>query len=203
MKEPDLGTAAVLVLVVVAMVFAAGLQLALRRAGVVLLMLPVLTYYIVTRRLPREPRSWRSWIRTIRALDRYTYQLRQSQIALGSGGPFGLGLGSSMQKPFFLPEAAQRLHLRGDRRGTRPDRHDGAGRVLRACIAWRGLRAALLAPDRFGTLVGIGLAMMVGMQAFINMSVVTGWRRRRAFRCRSSAPAGRRCWSICSRWASC
>ena len=41
-------------------------------------------------------------------------------------------------------------------------------------IAWRGLRVALLAPDRFGALLGVGLAMMVALQAFVNMSVVTG-----------------------------
>ena len=41
-------------------------------------------------------------------------------------------------------------------------------------IAWRGLRAAVLAPDRFGTLLGIGLTTMIAVQAFINLSVVTG-----------------------------
>jgi cell division protein FtsW len=43
-----------------------------------------------------------------------------------------------------------------------------------AVVVWRGLRAALLAPDRFGALLGIGIAMMVGIQAFINISVVVG-----------------------------
>jgi cell division protein FtsW len=43
-----------------------------------------------------------------------------------------------------------------------------------AIIAWRGLRAALLAPDRFGTFLGIGISMLVILQAFVNISVAIG-----------------------------
>ena len=39
-------------------------------------------------------------------------------------------------------------------------------------IAWRGLRVAVLAPDRFGSLLALGLTMMVSIQAFLNISVV-------------------------------
>ena len=52
-------------------------------------------------------------------------------------------------------------------------------------IAWRGLRTALLAPDRFGSFLALGLTMMVALQALVNMSVVSACCRRRAFRCRS------------------
>jgi cell division protein FtsW len=101
------------------------------------------------------------------------YQLEQSTIALGSGGPFGLGLGNGMQKVFFLPEPHNDFIFAviGEELGL-----IGTTAILAcfAVIAWRGLRAALLAPDRFGTLLGIGIAMMVGLQAFLNMSVVTG-----------------------------
>ena len=41
-------------------------------------------------------------------------------------------------------------------------------------IAWRGFRASLLAPDRFGSLLALGLTMMVALQALMNISVVTG-----------------------------
>ncbi len=50
------------------------------------------------------------------------------------------------------------------------------------------MRAALLAPDRFGTLLGIGLTMMMGIQAFVNMTVVTGLAPDQ----RHSAAAGQR-----------
>ncbi len=169
-KEPDLGTSAVLVLIVLTMVFAAGLSWRLV-VGVVLLMLPALTYFIVAY-------GWRT-ARVLAFLNptahklAENFQLEQSKIALGSGGVFGLGLYKGVQKLFFLPEPhndfifaviGEELGLIGTT----------ALLVCFGVIAWRGLRAALLAPDRFGTLVGIGLAMMVGMQAFINMSVATG-----------------------------
>jgi cell division protein FtsW len=170
-KEPDLGTAAVLVLVVFAIVFAAGLHWRYVVAGFVAL-LPVLTYYILTA-------DWRQ-LRLLAFLHpndpafvTQAHQLRQSQIALGSGGPFGLGLGGSMQKAYFLPEAHNDFIFAviGEELGL-----IGTTAVVLCflVLVWRGLRVALLAPDRFGTLVGIGIAMMVGMQAFINMSVVIG-----------------------------
>jgi cell division protein FtsW len=171
-KEPDLGTTAVVVLAVLAMVFAAGLHWRYV-FGAVLLMLPAILLYIVTHQ---------------HALDRITafmqpgspqnqltdgHQLLQSQIALGSGGVFGLGLGNSLQKRFFLPEAHNDFIFAviGEELGL-----IGTAALLLCfmVVAWRGLRAAMLAPDRFGTLVGVGLTMMIGMQAFINMSVVTG-----------------------------
>jgi cell division protein FtsW len=170
-KEPDLGTAVVVVLVVFSIVFAAGLHWRYVAAGFVAL-LPVLTYYIVTA-------DWRQMriLAFLHPLDPafapYTHQLRQSQIALGSGGPGGLGLGGSMQKAYFLPEAHNDFifAIIGEELGLI------GTTALVMCfllLVWRGLRVALLAPDRFGTLVGIGIAMMVGMQALINMSVVTG-----------------------------
>ena len=168
--EPDLGTATVLILVVLAMVFAAGLSWRYL-AGVFLLMLPVVTYFIVA--YPWRVARILSFMDPSRDPLGDRYQLGQSEIALGSGGTFGLGLGNGLQKVFFLPEAhndfifavvGEELGLIGTT----------AILVCFAVIAWRGLRAALLAPDRFGALMGIGIALMVGLQAFINMSVVTG-----------------------------
>ena len=169
-KEPDLGTATVLVLAVMSMVFAAGLAWR-NLAGVSLLMLPVLIYFIVFY-------QWRmdrilAYLRPESDALTKNWQLAQSQIALGSGGVFGLGLAHGRQKLFWLPEShndfifaviGEELGLIGTT----------AIVICFGVIAWRGLRAALLAPDRFGTILGIGIAMMIAMQAFINMAVVTG-----------------------------
>jgi cell division protein FtsW len=77
----------------------------------------------------------------------------QSKIALGSGGLLGLGLGGSMQKRFFLPEANNDFIFAviGEETGLL-----GTTALLMcfAVIAWRGLRAALLAPDSLGTCWG-------------------------------------------------
>jgi cell division protein FtsW len=168
--EPDLGTAAVIVLVVVTMLFAAGMSWRYLAAGF-MLMLPLLTYLILA--FPWRFARILAFLNPSDATLPENYQLIQSKIALGSGGAVGLGLGNSQQKLFFLPEPqtdfifaviGEELGLIGTT----------AIVICFVVIAWRGLRAALLAPDRFGTFVGIGIAMLVGVQALINMSVVTG-----------------------------
>ena len=168
--EPDLGTAAVLVVAVMSMIFAAGLSWRYL-AGASLLMLPVLTYFILAHqfRVDRILAFLRPGTDSLTT----NWQLTQSKIALGSGGAFGLGLGHGQQKLFWLPEAHNDFIFAviGEELGL-----VGTTAIL-VCflvIAWRGLRSALLAPDRFGTLLGIGIAMMLGLQALINMSVVTG-----------------------------
>ena len=71
-------------------------------------------------------------------------------------------------------------------------------------IAWRGLRASLLAPDRFGSLLALGLTMMVVLQAFVNMSVVVGLLPTKGiplpFVSNGGSSLRRSAWS---RWASC
>jgi cell division protein FtsW len=136
-----------------------------------LLALPALAYFIITEqyRWSRIVAFWRPGA----SQQTEGYQLWQSKIAIGSGGPFGLGLGNGVQKVHFLPEPdndfifaviGEELGLVGTT----------AIVLIFGIIVWRGLRASLLAPDRFGALFGIGLVMMVGLQAFVNMSVVVG-----------------------------
>jgi cell division protein FtsW len=167
--EPDLGTAVALAAFVGTMAIAAGLGWRQVMVGV-LASLPVLTYFVITEgyRVLRMV----SFLGIGKPDPAVEHQIRQSLIALGSGGTFGNGLGSSTQKAFFLPEAHNDFifAIVGEELGL-------VGTTLMlACfafIAWRGLRAALLAPDKFGVLMGIGLTMMIGLQALINMSVVT------------------------------
>ena len=99
------------------------------------------------------------------------YQIRQSLIALGSGGVGGTGLADSKQKLYFLPEPHTDFIFAviGEELG------------LLGCLfliglfvlfLWRGLSIALKADSRFGTYLGIGIVAMVVLQALINMSVV-------------------------------
>lgn len=167
-QEPDLGTSTMVVLAVVAMAFAAGLSWRYV-SGAALLTIPLLATVIVA--FPY--RMGRMMAFLLPETDPLNYQLLQSRIALGSGGPLGLGLGASVQKRFYLPAPNNDfiLSVIGEELGLI------ATTAVLLCfmvITWRGLRAALLAPDRFGTLVGIGLTMLMGMQALVNMSVVTG-----------------------------
>jgi cell division protein FtsW len=101
------------------------------------------------------------------------YQLQQSQIAVGAGGPVGLGLTNGRQKLLYLPEAhtdfiyavvAEELGLIGS-----------VGLLLGfGVIFWRGLRAAFRMHDDFGRYLALGVTVVVVVQGLINMSVVLG-----------------------------
>ncbi len=99
------------------------------------------------------------------------YQVEQGLIAIGSGGPFGLGLGNGRQKLGFLPENHTDFILAtiGEELGLM-----GILIVisLYALLVWRGLVIARQAQDRFGTYLAIGLSALFGLQALINMAVV-------------------------------
>jgi cell division protein FtsW len=100
------------------------------------------------------------------------FHIVQSLLALGSGGIFGLGLGQSRQKYFYLPEAhtdfifaviGEELGLLG-------------GLVVIALFVLFAVRAvdtAIKAPDRFGMLLAMGCTFLIVIQAFINIGVVT------------------------------
>jgi cell division protein FtsW len=101
------------------------------------------------------------------------YHIIQSLFALGSGGLFGVGLGNSRQKLFYLPERHTDFifAILGEELGL-----VGAFLVivLFGVFAYRGFRIAMQAPDAFGTLLAAGITSMVVLQALINIGVVTG-----------------------------
>jgi cell division protein FtsW len=101
------------------------------------------------------------------------YQALQSKIAVGAGGPIGLGLMNGKQKLLYLPEAHTDFiyAVVAEELGT-----IGAGVVLLCfgVIFWRGLRAAWLMEDDFGRYLALGATVVVVVQGFINMSVVLG-----------------------------
>ena len=101
------------------------------------------------------------------------FQLMQSLIAVGSGGFTGVGLMESKQKLFYLPEASSDFIFAVicEELGFL-----GAAFVLAlfAVYGWRGIRAALRAPDDFGRFVAVGITAMVISQALINLGVVLG-----------------------------
>jgi cell division protein FtsW len=168
--QPDFGTAMSLLLIVAAMVFAAGLNYRYL-VGAVLVTLPAV--YLVLVSAPYRRRRllafWDPWADPLGD----GFQIIQSLIAVGTGGIFGRGLMEGVQKLFYLPEPHTDFIFAviGEELGL-----VGATGVL-ACfslIAWRGLRIALRAQDSFGSLVALGLTSMIVVQAFVNMSVVLG-----------------------------
>jgi cell division protein FtsW len=101
------------------------------------------------------------------------YQSEQAKIAVGSGGPLGVGLMQGKQKLFYLPEAhTDTIYaVVGEETGL-----FGSVGVLIGfmVILWRGIRATVLIPDDFGRYLALGITTMLVIQAFFNMSVVLG-----------------------------
>jgi cell division protein FtsW len=152
------------------MIFAAGLSYRYI-AGAALVMLPVLAGVLLAA--PYRRQRMLSFLNPEADPQGIGYQAIQSKIAVGKGGLFGEGVMDSTQKLFYLPEPftdfifaviGEELGLIG-----------ATVIVLCFCvIAWRGFRAAVLAPDRFGAFLAVGLTTMVVLQAFFNISVVLG-----------------------------
>lgn len=168
--EPDFGTAMSLVLIAAAMVFAAGLNYRYI-FGALLGALPAV-YILVMGTAYRRQRvltfldPWRD------PLDK-GFQIIQSLIAVGTGGVWGKGLMNGAQKLFYLPEPHTDFiyAVISEEMGLA-----GATAVVLcfSVIAWRGMRAALRAPDSFGAFLALGLTTMIAVQALVNISVVLG-----------------------------
>ncbi|HZI19155.1 MAG TPA: putative lipid II flippase FtsW [Pyrinomonadaceae bacterium] len=166
--EPDLGTAMMLGVIATTMLFTAGARLAhLALAATPALIALAGLLVFVPWRLKRLVTFLDPWADPQGA----GYQVIQSLLAVGSGGVNGLGFTEGRQKMFFLPFAhsdfifavvGEELGLLG-----------GLGVVaLFGLFLWRGLRAALRAPDRFGMLLGVGVVTGIVAQALFNISVV-------------------------------
>lgn len=168
--EPDLGTTIVLCAIFVAVYFAAGANiLHILSVGAVLLVIGVGALIFAPWRVQR----------LIAFLDPCGeanaagagYQVCQSLYAIGSGGIFGEGFARGEQKLFYLPypQSDFIFAVVGEELGL-----IGTLAVVVAfgLLLWRGTRAALMAPDRFGNLLGIGIVTGIIVQALFNISVV-------------------------------
>jgi len=169
LPEPDLGTAAVIAGIVGVMIFAAGLSYRYL-FGLVLATLPGLVFLIMGTPFRRQ--RILAFLHPERDPLGAGFQTIHSLYAVGTGGIFGKGLMAGIEKLYYIPEPhtdfifaviAEELGLIGTTLTL----------LCFAIIAWRGWRACLLAPDRLGSLMALGITTMVTLQAFINISVVT------------------------------
>lgn len=170
MLQPDLGTTLVIAASVFFMLLAAGARMS-HMAGLGLTGLG-----LVVAAIAAEPYRMR---RIFAFLDPWAdpsgkgYQTIQSLLALGPGGLFGLGIGQSRQKFLYLPENHTDFifAMIGEELGF-----VGASLVvlLFLLLIWRGYRAAIHAPNTFLSLFAVGLTSIIGIQAMINMGVVSG-----------------------------
>jgi cell division protein FtsW len=169
-KEPDMGTAFMIVLIAMVMLFVAGLSYRYI-AGTVLAAIP--TIYLLIVRVPYRLQRLESFLHPDLDPKGAGFQLVQSLISVGSGGMTGVGLMESRQKLFFLPEAHTDFiyAIIGEELGF-----VGAVVVLAlfAVYGWRGFVAAMKAGDDFGKFLALGITTTVLGQALINLSVVLG-----------------------------
>lgn len=117
-------------------------------------------------------KRFQSWLDPFSDADDTTWQTCQSLIAIGSGGLFGLGLGESRQKFMYLPETQNDFVF-----AIVCEELGFIGAVtiilLFALLVIRGLFIASKANDKFGMLITIGITIQIGIQAFLNIAVVS------------------------------
>ena len=168
--QPDFGTAMIISLVAFAMLYVAGVQ----KKFLVYSVLAVIPFLIAavmgaqyrTRRILSFLDPWADPSDT-------GFQAVQSFLAFGRGGIWGLGLGDSRQKLFYLPEAHTDFifSVIGEELGI----IGTLGIILLfGILIWRGFTIAAQAKDLYGTHLAIGLTLLVGVQAFTNMGVAIG-----------------------------
>jgi cell division protein FtsW len=168
LKEPDLGTALMLAVMCVVVYYTAGARLLhLMMAAAPGLAVGAGMLLFVPWRLQRLVTFTDPWADP----QDKGFQVVQSLIAVGSGGTSGLGFAQGKQKMFFLPFAHSDFIFAvvGEELGL-----FGALAVVTVfgILLWRGLRAALRAPDRFGMMLGVGIVTGIVVQALFNISVV-------------------------------
>ncbi|MDQ3034471.1 MAG: putative lipid II flippase FtsW [Myxococcota bacterium] len=170
LRQPDFGSAAMICVLTFIMLFAAG-----AKVGPIALLITggASVAAMLVWSSPYRMRRVEAFLDPFSHRQDAGYQIAESLLAIGSGGATGVGIGDSRQKLFFLPEAHTDFigSIVGEELGF-----VGVALVVFA-FAWivvRGARVAFRALDEYGTFLAIGITVFIGLQAFINLGVVTG-----------------------------
>lgn len=166
--QPDLGTAVIIGMWVLILLFVGGVHL-----GQLLVLLGLMTpalFYLISHTAYRLHRWW-AFLNPWEDPHGFGFQIIHSFLAFGSGGLAGVGLGNSKQKLFYLPEPHTDF--------VAAIIAEEAGfigisilLILFALIVIRGIKIALNAPDLFGTYLALGISCMLAVQVMVNMGVV-------------------------------
>ncbi len=169
-KEPDFGTAMALAGITFLMLFVGGTRLT-HILLAVLSASPLVIYVILKNKMRLE--------RVVTFIDPWKYaqesgyQLIHSLYAIGSGGFWGLGIGKSREKLFYLPDSHTDFIF-----AILSEELGFLGVItvisLFAIVIIRGLIISLRAQDNFGAYLAVGLTALIGLQAAINIAVVSG-----------------------------
>ncbi len=168
-KQPNMSTSVIIILIAFAMLFVAGM-LWRHLAAIAALGIGLGIYFIKS--------STYRYARFLSFRDPFAdaaksgYQVIQSLYALGSGGLLGVGLGQGTQNKLYIPEPQNDFIFAtiGEELGL-----VGCLIVLGLYMAliWKGVKIAKEAPDLFGTLLATGIISMLAFQVIINIAVAT------------------------------
>jgi len=168
--EPDFGTALTLAAIVFTMLFVGGTRLTYiflaLGTGLGLAVIMVLRDPKKLGRIFSYQDPWKYG-------QDLGYQLKQSLLAIGSGGLWGVGPGQSRAKLFYLPDAHTDFIF-----SIFSEEMGFVGVILvlalLAILVYRGILLSLRAPDTFGSYLALGLTLLIGLPAAINLGVVSG-----------------------------
>ncbi|MBF8276441.1 MAG: ftsW [Candidatus Brocadiaceae bacterium] len=170
-KEPDFGTAAFIVMVSLTMLIVGGARI--RYVLLALLAITPVIYKVLFNANSYKFARIMDFVNSLKDPSQAHYQIKQSLIAIGSGGVTGLGLGSSKQKLHFLPESSSDFVFT-----IICEEFGFIGVVviisLFLLLVWQGLKIIHRTKDLFGFFLGLGVIFMFGLQAIVNIAVVSG-----------------------------
>jgi cell division protein FtsW len=166
--QPDLGTAVIIGMWMLILLFVGGVHL-----GQLFLLLGLTTpivFYLISQSAYRLNRWW-AFLNPWEDPQGFGFQIIHSFLAFGSGGLFGVGLGNSKQKLFYLPEphtdfVAAIIAEEAGFIGI------SVLIILFALIVIRGIKISLKAPELFGTYLALAISCMLAVQVIVNMGVV-------------------------------
>ncbi|MFB3902470.1 MAG: putative lipid II flippase FtsW [Acidobacteriota bacterium] len=166
--EPDLGTPICIVLTAGFLIYLGGLRY---RYSAIAALLAIPGFYALVWRVPYRKDRMLAFLDPEKDPFGVGYHIRQSLIALGSGGWSGVGYAQGTQKQFFLPEPHNDFIFAviGEELGL-------IGTLLTlllfVLLFLKGVKIALRADSLFGVYLGLGIVAMITLQALLNMSVV-------------------------------
>jgi cell division protein FtsW len=169
-QQPNLSVSLILTFVTGMMLFVGGMS-----TSVFLISIPALSYVLV-HKIRHTEYQWKrivGWLNPWASAQDAGYNLIQSYYAISGGGLFGVGLGRSIQKMYYLPfqHTDFIFSVICEELGF-----VGALVVIGmfALLVWRGFSIAFNCPSSFGQMLALGITLAIGLQAIINLSVTIG-----------------------------
>lgn len=170
LQQPNLSVTMILGMITFAMLFVAGMPRFLALG-----LIPLLAF-VVAHKIRHTEYQWKrivGWLDPWKDAQDAGYNLIQSYYAIGSGGLFGVGLGNSIQKLYYLPFQHTDFIF-----SVICEEWGFIGAVivigLFALLGWRGFTIAWHCPSRFGKMLAFGLTLAIVLQAMINICVTIG-----------------------------